>query len=219
MWMSKISNVLTCYVEAWHLFRITVRVHWLLIFCVSSSTECLSTPDSTSAKCHHKQPWQKHSLHLCQVRKRWSKLGDYNCDWTVTWVKTFLNLLGILADIYICLHILDSHVGTNFLNLLGILADIYIYICLHLLGSSTCMKSRREVHWLFICKSTCANSARQAMYTYKKTTRHLRESLLQWKSNKQYIFVCVCANVGAYAPYFVVICGLSGSTTFFGIIS
>jgi hypothetical protein len=44
--------------------------------------------------------------------------------------------------------------------------------------------------------------------------------LLQWKSNKYYIFwVCVCslsyAACKAHAPYYIVICGLSGCTVFF----
>ena len=50
------------------------------------------------------------------------------------------------------------------------------------------------------------------------------QPLLQWKSNKYYIFwVCICslwypANK-AHAPYFIAICGLSGCTTFLHIIS
>ena len=55
----------------------------------------------------------------------------------------------------------------------------------------------------------------------------VRESLLPWKSNKYYIFVCVCVHAcslayparHAYAPYCDVICGPSGSIIFFDIIS
>ena len=48
--------------------------------------------------------------------------------------------------------------------------------------------------------------------------------LLQWKSNKYYIFwVCVCSlnypACNSHVPYYIVICGLSGSTTLFHIIS
>ena len=32
-------------------------------------------------------------------------------------------------------------------------------------------------------------------YTYNVTLRRVRESLLPWKSNKYYIFVCVCVRV------------------------
>ena len=41
-------------------------------------------------------------------------------------------------------------------------------------------------------------STRQAMY-YNVTIRHVRESLSPWKSNKYYIFVCVCARARGWA--------------------
>jgi hypothetical protein len=52
----------------------------------------------------------------------------------------------------------------------------------------------------------------------------LVQSLLQWKSNKYYIFwVCVCSLIypacKAHDPYDIVISDLSGSTIFFHIIS
>jgi hypothetical protein len=50
------------------------------------------------------------------------------------------------------------------------------------------------------------------------------QSLLQWNSNKYYIFwVCICSlrcpASKAHEPYFIAICVLSGSTTFFNTIS
>jgi hypothetical protein len=50
------------------------------------------------------------------------------------------------------------------------------------------------------------------------------QPLLQWKSNKYYIFWgCICSlwypASKANAPYFIAVCGLSGSATFFHIIS
>jgi hypothetical protein len=50
------------------------------------------------------------------------------------------------------------------------------------------------------------------------------QPLLQWKSNKYYIFwVCVCSlsypACNAHAPYYIVICDLPRSTTFSHIIS
>jgi hypothetical protein len=49
-----------------------------------------------------------------------------------------------------------------------------------------------------------------------------RNQLLPWKSNKYYIlWVCVCSlsypAYTAHAPYYIVICGLSGCTVFFHI--
>jgi hypothetical protein len=84
----------------------------------------------------------------------------------------------------------------------------------------------------------CQIKTRQAVY-YNITLRRVCESLLTWKNNKYYIFVCVCVPVwmpwrvgvcmracslaypasNAYAPYCGVICGTSGSTIFFDIIS
>jgi hypothetical protein len=83
--------------------------------------------------------------------------------------------------------------------------------------------------------------------TYNVTMRRFRESLLPWKSNKYYIFVCVRADVRVYVrmwlpgsvgvwmllrayrlaypacnshpPRCDVICGPNGSTVFFNIIS
>ena len=82
---------------------------------------------------------------------------------------------------------------------------------------------------------------------YNPTLRHAGESLLPWKRNKYYVFVCVCLPAcvracvrvpgrlgvcmpmrtcnpadqacNAYAPYCDVICGPSGCTSFFDIIS
>jgi len=47
--------------------------------------------------------------------------------------------------------------------------------------------------------------------------------LLPWKSNKHYILsVCVCSlsyeACTMHVPYYIVLCGLSGSTTLFHII-
>ena len=85
---------------------------------------------------------------------------------------------------------------------------------------------------------------------YTVTFRRVRESLLQWKSSKYYLFIClracvracagalacmwilgrvgVCVRIiacslayparNAYAPCCDVICGPSGSTTFFDIL-
>jgi hypothetical protein len=63
--------------------------------------------------------------------------------------------------------------------------------------------------------------------TLNVTVRRVRESLLPWKRNKYYIFVCACVRAcslvytayNSYAPYSDVICGPSGSTIFFDIIS
>jgi hypothetical protein len=65
--------------------------------------------------------------------------------------------------------------------------------------------------------------------TYNVTLNRVRQSLLLWKSNKCYICVCAGARVRAcslayqacksYAPHCDVICGPSGSTIFFDIIS
>ena len=37
--------------------------------------------------------------------------------------------------------------------------------------------------------------------TYKVTMRRVRESLLPWKSNKYYIFVCVCVRARAFVHF------------------
>jgi hypothetical protein len=44
---------------------------------------------------------------------------------------------------------------------------------------------------------------RDTQYTYNVTLRRVRESLLPWKSNQYYIFVCVCPGVWAYACAYV----------------
>jgi hypothetical protein len=47
--------------------------------------------------------------------------------------------------------------------------------------------------------------------------------LLLWKRYKYYIFLCVCSlsyqSRKGHEPYYIVICVLAGSTTFFHIIS
>ena len=78
---------------------------------------------------------------------------------------------------------------------------------------------------------------RQKQCSYNVTLRRLHELLLPWKTNNYYIFVCVCVCVrmcartrmrarsldypacNSYSPYCDVICGTSGSTMFFDIIS
>ena len=83
-------------------------------------------------------------------------------------------------------------------------------------------------------------------FTYFWTNTNGKKLFLPWKSNKYYIFLCVCVCVcggevmvprrmgvcicvrtcrlayppcNAHASYSIVICGLSGSTIFFDIIS
>ena len=96
--------------------------------------------------------------------------------------------------------------------------------------TATCFGCVR--HHRALCKHW--NRTRRAIYVQRNIER-VRESLLSWKSNEYYIFVCVCARVNvcmregtcslaypacnAYAPYCDVICGPSGSTMFFVIIS
>ena len=64
---------------------------------------------------------------------------------------------------------------------------------------------------------------------YNVTLRCVCESLLPWKSNKDDIFACVCSRgsgrvcvcslaypaSNAHAPYCTIMCGFSGSTTFY----
>ena len=94
-----------------------------------------------------------------------------------------------------------------------------------------------------------AHSKLRRQCTYNVILRRVRELLLPCKSNKYYIFVCVCVCVCArspanvhvpgrmgvcmqvlacslayparksYIPYCDVICGPSGSTSFFDLIS
>jgi hypothetical protein len=59
---------------------------------------------------------------------------------------------------------------------------------------------------------------------YKRTLRRVRTTVVAVENNKYFIFrVRVCSlsypSSNALAPYDIVICGLSDSTTFFHILS
>jgi hypothetical protein len=99
-------------------------------------------------------------------------------------------------------------------------------------------------NWLFSpspeAYALCANSTKQDKM-HNVTLRHVRETLLLWKSNKYYIFLCACIDgcaqvcgnehvcvcacgfthpaCNAHASYYIIMCGLSGFTMFFDIIS
>jgi hypothetical protein len=67
-------------------------------------------------------------------------------------------------------------------------------------------------------------STRQSTYYMPNIEVRSRNHFLTWKSNKCYIFwVCVSSlsypSYKANAPYYIVMCGLSGSTLSFHIIS
>ena len=69
-----------------------------------------------------------------------------------------------------------------------------------------------------------AITVREAMYrTYKATLRRVRETIVAISCNEYYIFrVCVCKlsypGLKTHWSYYVVICGLSGSTIVFHIV-
>ena len=89
-------------------------------------------------------------------------------------------------------------------------------------GSRICVKGYT------FCVSTGSTGAdmqiQDRQCTYNVTSRCVRVTTVAVKSNKYYIvWVCVCSlsypTCKAHAPYYIVICDLSGSTIFFHIIS
>ena len=70
-----------------------------------------------------------------------------------------------------------------------------------------CFCKPQPVRTFDICEVPHAASTRQSQQdrqcTYKATQRRARESLLSWKMNKYYIFVCVCVCARAYARAWV----------------
>jgi hypothetical protein len=61
-------------------------------------------------------------------------------------------------------------------------------------------------------------------FMYKRNTMAVRITIIIVENQEVYVFrVCVCGTIypayKAHAPYYFVICGLSGSSIFFHIIS
>ena len=103
------------------------------------------------------------------------------------------------------------------------------------------LRASKNIFFRRVRPSPPQMSTRQCKYNV--TLRRFRESLLPWKSNKYYVFVCVrarafvrvpgsvgvcmCVNAcslpypacNSYPPYCDVICGFSGATIFFDIIN
>ena len=75
---------------------------------------------------------------------------------------------------------------------------------------------------MYVCMYVCMY-VRVCLYVYYVTIWRFRATIVAVEKQELYIVECVCSlrysGCNAHAPYCIVICGLSGSTIVFHIVS